>query len=198
MAVLTVTSPLGADLRWLFPAAYTGFLAGPVAAQGPGITVPIAGSSGLGSEGFAGAGYALRFEGPGLVFAGGALTAGAVGRIELLDKDGEALPHLQAGSGGMGFANANSPALALAGADTLLGGAGADRFVFAEAGWGYDQVCDFDPAAGDRLDFRGSGVTSFARFERHTDGANTALIAPDGSRVDLYGVAALAEWQLLL
>ncbi len=40
----------------------------------------------------------------------------------------------------------------------LGGGAGADRFVYATAGWGADTVADFEDGV-DRLDFTGSGLT---------------------------------------
>ncbi len=72
-----------------------------------------------------------------------------------------------------------------------MGGAGADSFAFDLAGWGYDQVFDFSRAEGDRLDFRGSGITDFAQFVQFNMNRSTALIAPDGSRVDLYGVAGI-------
>ncbi len=127
MALVTVASPLGADLRWLFPSAYASFAAGVPLPQGAGIAVPIIASAGLGSEGFAAQGVVLRFEGPSVAFAGAGLTGGSVGLIELRGAGGAALLTLEAGRGGLGFAAANSAALALSGADTLLGGDGGDR-----------------------------------------------------------------------
>jgi Ca2+-binding RTX toxin-like protein len=126
MAIVLVFSAAGADSRWLFPSAYAGFAAGAVVPQGRGVTVPIAASAGLGSEGFAALGLVLRFEGAGLAFAGSALTAGEVASAELRTAGGAALLRLEHALRALGFAAANDPALALAGADTLLGGAGND------------------------------------------------------------------------
>jgi Ca2+-binding RTX toxin-like protein len=84
-----------------------------------------------------------------------------------------------------------------AGDDQLVGGPGADLFQFGLSGWGYDQVFDFDAAAGDRLDFRFSGVLAFAQLTVWSAGGNTALIAPGGSRVDLYGVAAVSAADMI-
>ncbi|RVT95925.1 matrixin family metalloprotease [Rhodovarius crocodyli] len=44
------------------------------------------------------------------------------------------------------------------GDDTIYCYGGADRVVYAAAGWGTDQVAGFDQAAGAKLDFRGSGI----------------------------------------
>ncbi len=59
--------------------------------------------------------------------------------------------------------------------DVLYGFGGADRFVFDLPGWGRDQVADFTRAQGDRIDMRGSGVTSFAQFTVVTGDGHTAL-----------------------
>lgn len=84
-----------------------------------------------------------------------------------------------------------------AGNDQLVGGAGADRFLFADGDWGYDQVFDFSRAEGDRLVFDAAGVLSLADFVVYEAGGNTALIARDGSRIDLYGVSSVLPSDLV-
>lgn len=80
-----------------------------------------------------------------------------------------------------------------AGDDQLEGGAGADRFVFDRADWGFDQLFGYARDEGDVLDFRGSGLASAAELGVHSDGVNLALFAPDGSRLDVYGVSDLSQ-----
>ena len=79
-----------------------------------------------------------------------------------------------------------------AGQDKLVGGAGADNFVFGGPGWGYDQIFDFSRTEGDRIDMRGSGITSMTGFAAvQTIGSNTQLISGDGSMIDVYGFTGL-------
>jgi len=80
------------------------------------------------------------------------------------------------------------------GQDKLVGGDGADVFVFAAPGWGLDEIFDFLRGDGDRIDMRGSGITSLAGFAAvQTLGPNTQLVAPDGSSVNIYGATGLVE-----
>ena len=76
-----------------------------------------------------------------------------------------------------------------AGDDQLVGGAGRDIFVYDAAGWGYDQIFDFTTGT-DRLDFRGSGVTSTAGLTFHGAGTSTVIML-GGARIDLYGASSL-------
>ncbi len=52
-------------------------------------------------------------------------------------------------------------------------------------------------AEGDALDFRGSGLASVADLAVFSDGTNLALIAANGSRVDVYGLSALSQVTVL-
>jgi Ca2+-binding RTX toxin-like protein len=88
-------------------------------------------------------------------------------------------------------------------ADTLTGGAGndvlyslggADRFVYAAPGWGYDQIGGFAPGAA-KLDFRGSGIT-FGQLTLNSAGANTQ-VEFGGHAILLHGVAALGGGDFL-
>jgi Ca2+-binding RTX toxin-like protein len=115
---------------------------------------------------------------------------GGAGDDELVGGDGD--DALRGGAG-------NDLLEGMAGNDQLVGGAGADRFAFATPGWGYDQIFDF--GAGDALAFDpfATGVRSRADllilvFEAV---GNTAVLAPDGSRIDLYGVRGLSDGQLV-
>ena len=81
------------------------------------------------------------------------------------------------------------------GNDQLLGGTGADVFAFEAAGWGYDQLFDFNRNDGDVLDLRGSGA-SFATLDiRQLDGASYILFG--AARIDVYGVTTLMESDFL-
>ncbi len=91
-----------------------------------------------------------------------------------------------------------------AGAETMRGGAGndvhaglggADVFVFDAPGWGSDVVAGFDGASGARLDLRGSGL-SLAQLVV-VSGADTRVVAPDGSSIYLVGVASLGAGEFL-
>ena len=77
------------------------------------------------------------------------------------------------------------------GNDQLVGGEGADRFVFDLAAWGYDQLFDFNPAEGDRLDMRGSGVNDFAALSVEAI-AGSSIIRFGAARIDVYGVTDLS------
>ncbi|WP_160122625.1 calcium-binding protein [Rhodovarius lipocyclicus] len=77
-----------------------------------------------------------------------------------------------------------------AGNDQLVGGAGADTFTYNAPGWGYDQIFDFVRAEGDKIDLRGSGVTSFAGLTVQVIGDSTAIIV-GADRIDVYGVSNL-------
>ena len=76
-----------------------------------------------------------------------------------------------------------------AGNDQLVGGDGADSFAFTVAGWGYDQLFDFNRAQGDLIDLRGSGAT-FATVTIYGAGANS-VITFGADRIDVYGVTGL-------
>jgi len=77
-----------------------------------------------------------------------------------------------------------------AGNDQLVGGSGADVFRFDAADWGYDQIFDF--AAGiDRIDMRGSGVTSTADFSAFYVAQTGTVLTLGSARIDVYGVANL-------
>ncbi len=80
-----------------------------------------------------------------------------------------------------------------AGDDLLVGGAGADSFALvAGEAQGYDRVFDFSRAEGDRILVEASAaLDDFADFQRFEFGGNSWIVAPDGSRVDLYGVTGL-------
>jgi len=76
------------------------------------------------------------------------------------------------------------------GNDQLVGGTDADVFQFDAPAWGYDQIFDFSRAEGDRIDMRGSGITSLDAFAAiQTFGNDTQLVAADGSIIDVYGFA---------
>jgi len=77
------------------------------------------------------------------------------------------------------------------GNDQLVGGAGVDRYLFAEADWGYDQIFDFDRAGGERVQFAaGSGVTQFSQLSILEIGGNSAVLF-GANRIDIYGVTGL-------
>ena len=91
-----------------------------------------------------------------------------------------------------------------AAADTLIGGAGndilysyggADQFVYAGAGWGFDQISGFSRAAGAKLDFRGSGI-GFGDLTLTSGGGNGQAAYGD-SAVLVYGVGNLAAADFL-
>ncbi len=70
--------------------------------------------------------------------------------------------------------------------DIIYSGGGADAIRFIESNWGFDQVSDFTPAAGDRLVFSAaSGVTSFGQLAVINNGVNTQL-SFGGNSVLLY------------
>jgi len=80
-----------------------------------------------------------------------------------------------------------------AGGDKLVGGTGADVFAFDLPSFGTDEIFDFNRGEGDRIDMRGSGITSLAGFAFiNTDGTNTQLVATGGT-INLYGLAAIQE-----
>ncbi len=89
-------------------------------------------------------------------------------------------------------------------ADTLTGGAGndilysyggADRFIYAAPGWGFDQIAGFDRAGGAKLDFRGSSIT-FPQLTLTTGGGNGQAAFGD-SAVLVYGVGSLTAADFL-
>jgi len=125
--------------------------------------------------------------------AGGTLLGGEGddalwGRDNADDLQGEAGRDVLRGGGG------NDVLRGGAGNDQLVGGAGADQFRFGAEAWGYDQIFDF--AAGDRLDFRGSGVGAFGNLQRVEIGGNTAVLF-GAERIDLYGFTGLAAGDCL-
>ena len=82
------------------------------------------------------------------------------------------------------------------GGEVLIGAVGNDQLVgwvcANLAGWGYDQIFDFSRTEGDRIDMRGSGITSMTGFAAvQTIGSNTQLISGDGSMIDVYGFTGL-------
>jgi len=77
-----------------------------------------------------------------------------------------------------------------AGNDQLVGGTGADTFGFNAPGWGYDQIFDFNRDQGDKIDMRGSGVTSFAQLSTVNFGVNQS-VSFGADRIDLYNVPPL-------
>ena len=85
----------------------------------------------------------------------------------------------------------NDTLLGGAGNDQLVGGTGADFFAYNATGWGYDQIFDFSIADGDKLDFRGSGLT-FAELG-FQNLAGSTVVFNGAARVDVYGVASLAQ-----
>ena len=81
-----------------------------------------------------------------------------------------------------------------AGTDQLVGGTGADIFQFLAAGWGYDQIFDFNRAEGDRIAV--SSSFNPAMLQLFTIGENSvALFGSD--RVDIYGVTNLSVADLI-
>ncbi len=77
------------------------------------------------------------------------------------------------------------------GYDQLVGGTGADVFRFDAAGWGCDQIFDFNRAEGDRIDLRGSGVTSTAGFDAFQVVLGNTLPTLGTAQIDVYGVTNL-------
>jgi hypothetical protein len=79
-----------------------------------------------------------------------------------------------------------------AGSDLLAGGAGADAFVFAPGDRLLDQVVDFRPDEGDRIDLSAFGFASdpvasgAARFEAASAGALLVLDLDDGPWAPVY------------
>jgi hypothetical protein len=64
-------------------------------------------------------------------------------------------------------------------------------FGFDVAGWGYDQIFDFSRAEGDRIDMRGSGVTSLAEFSAVYGASGSTVLTLGTARIDAYGVVDL-------
>jgi Ca2+-binding RTX toxin-like protein len=62
------------------------------------------------------------------------------------------------------------------GNDVLWALGGADIFAFHIANWGQDWVMDFSHSEGDKLDFRGSGVSGFGQLSLIANGPNTILL----------------------
>ncbi len=77
-----------------------------------------------------------------------------------------------------------------AGNDALVGGTGADRYAFDTLNWGYDQIFGFSRAEGDRIQFNGSGITTFGSLQLLEIGGNTALLFGT-QRIDVYDVTGL-------
>lgn len=72
------------------------------------------------------------------------------------------------------------------GDDIIYSRGGADSIRFIESNWGFDQVSDFTPGAGDRLVFStASGVTSFSQLAVIDNGTNTQ-VSFGGNSVLLY------------
>lgn len=78
-----------------------------------------------------------------------------------------------------------------AGNDQLVGGAGGDFYAYDTATWGYDQIYGFNSAAGDKLDFRGSGIASMSDLALYGASGST-VITHGADRIDLYGVTSLS------
>ena len=76
------------------------------------------------------------------------------------------------------------------GDDELIGGRGADVFVFDAANWGADRIRDFSAAEGDRLDMRGLGLSSMNQLQVVT-GTDT-LVTFGGNSIYLFHVSALS------
>ena len=76
-----------------------------------------------------------------------------------------------------------------AGSDIMYSYGGADRFVYAAPGWGFDQISGFDRAAGARLDFRGAGIG--LGDLTLTSGGGNGQAAYGDSAVLVYGVGSL-------
>ncbi len=75
--------------------------------------------------------------------------------------------------------------------DVIYTNGGADAVRFVESNWGWDQVADFTPGAGDRLVFAaGSGVTSFGQLAFAANGGNTTVLF-GGSQITLYNYVEL-------
>jgi len=73
------------------------------------------------------------------------------------------------------------------GDDIIYSGSGADGIRFIEPDWGFDQVADFNPVAGDRLVFSAaSGVTAFGQLGILVGNGNTQ-VSFGGNAVLLYG-----------
>ncbi len=77
------------------------------------------------------------------------------------------------------------------GDDVLRGYGGADRFAFNTPDWGNDWALDFNPAEGDRLDFRDSTVTGLDQLLAYRDGANLILLW-NGNAITLPGTTSLS------
>jgi Ca2+-binding RTX toxin-like protein len=87
-----------------------------------------------------------------------------------------------------------------AGSDTLTGGMGADRFVYASASDGRDTITDFAAAAGgDILDIHsvltgfGTGTSNPSDFVRLTEngGSTTLAVDPNGTGNNYVDLAVL-------
>ena len=75
--------------------------------------------------------------------------------------------------------------------DVIYSYGGADAIRFVESNWGWDQVSDFAPGAGDRLVFSvASGVTGFGQLNVSDNGVNTTVLF-GGNEITLYGYVGL-------
>ena len=76
------------------------------------------------------------------------------------------------------------------GDDVLHGYGGSDLFAFNLPDWGNDWVMDFNQAEGDRLNFRGSGVTGLNQVSSYHDGTKLVLLW-NGNAINLPGVTMI-------
>ncbi len=75
------------------------------------------------------------------------------------------------------------------GGSTLYGYGGADNFHFGLPHWGLSQIADFSHAEGDKLDFRGSGVSGMGQLNI-INYADKVQIMHGADEIILYGVTA--------
>jgi chitinase len=72
----------------------------------------------------------------------------------------------------------------------MVGGNGADLFVFTQGAIGHDTVQDFSKAEGDKLEFHGTGLSAAQILASGTQSGTDLVLHLGSSDITLIGVTA--------
>ena len=82
------------------------------------------------------------------------------------------------------------------GNDLLIGGGGADIFVF-DADSGFNRIEDFNSDEGDQIDLSGTGIKDVNDINLVEDGGTVFIYIDEDTSVELTGVHSIDELDLL-